>query len=201
MTRVFVLGDSHSSPLAPLLIEAAREHNWSLAGQVSRVGWSTARYANDDSWQPAISAARPDVVVVVLGTNDAAQSQPAYVAQLGKVVDGVRAAGASTIVWVGPPNVVNQAIDARIERIAPWQDAFLPQMGVTWIDSRPMTGGGHGPDGVHFTRSGYTAWAGALVDAIGQHVSAPQGSIVVPFAIAAVVVALFVATLHLSGKS
>jgi len=201
MTRFFVLGDSHSEPLAPLLIEAGRGRGWSLAGKLARVGWSTARYANDDSWQSVISAARPDVVVVLLGTNDAAQSQPAYVAQLGKVVDGVRAAGAPTIMWVGPPHTVNPAIDARIDRIVPWQAGFLPQMGVTWVDSRPMTGGGHAPDGVHFTRGGYAAWAGALADTVAQDVGPRGSSVVVPFVLVAVVVALFVATLGLKGKS
>ena len=64
--------------------------------------------------------------------------------------------------------------DARADRIAPWQGSFLPQMGVKWIDSRMWTFGGHAPDGVHFTRAGYRAWADAMMDDLRGSPGLPQ---------------------------
>jgi len=196
MTRVFVIGDSHSVLLGPAVVDAARGLGWTLAGKVSHVGWSTARFVSDDSWLVPLAATRPDVVVVILGTNDAAQSQQAYAAQLRAMVDAIRAAGVENIVWVGPPSVQKADIDARIERIAPWQQSFLPQMGVTWIDSRPMTYGGQAADGVHFTRAGYQVWASSLADTLASSFERSSGSLVIPLALAALVVGMLWATLR-----
>ena len=164
MTRVFVVGDSHSAALGPFLFEGGQALGWEPAGRISNVGWSTGRYRNESEWKTRIADARPDTVIVILGTNDAAQAQQAYVEQLRAVVDAIRASGARSIVWIGPPSAKDPQIDARADRIAPWQGSFLPQLGVKWIDSRLFTFGGHAPDGVHFTREGYRAWATALID-------------------------------------
>lgn len=174
MTRVFIVGDSHSATLGPFLFESGRSLGWEPVGRVSNVGWSTARYANESAWKSAISEARPDMVIVILGTNDAAQGQQAYAGQLRSVVDAVQASGARSIVWVGPPSAKNPRIDERADRIAPWQGSFLPQMGVKWVDSRLWTFGGHAPDGVHFTRAGYRAWADALMDDLRGTPGLPQ---------------------------
>jgi lysophospholipase L1-like esterase len=138
------------------------------------------------------------MAIVILGTNDAAQGQQAYVEQLRAVVDAIRASGARSIVWIGPPSAKNQQIDARADRIAPWQGSFLPQLGVKWIDSRLLTFGGHAPDGVHFTRAGYRAWATALIDdlrgtPVVREEQAPQkaGGLMV-FALASVMAAAMV---------
>jgi lysophospholipase L1-like esterase len=202
MTRAFIIGDSHSVLLGPALIKAMSGSGWESAGQISHVGWSTARYVSDHTWQPALATARPDVVIVILGTNDAAQAQQAYAGQLRTMVDAIKAAGVPAIVWVGPPSVTNAAIDARAERIAPWQGSFLPQMGVRWIDSRQMTGGGQAPDGIHFTAAGYRAWAGSLADPLRQTdigastAPAGAGSLVIPLLLAGLAVGLLVATLR-----
>lgn len=164
MTRAFILGDSHVGALGPMLLEAGRAIGWEPAGFLSNRGWSTAKYKNESAWREQLSAARPDLVVVVLGTNDAAQGQQVYVQQLRAVAEAVRASGARQIIWVGPPSAKARHIDERADRIAPWQQSFLPQMDVKWIDSRQMTFGGHAPDGIHFTRAGYRAWANALID-------------------------------------
>lgn len=174
MARVFIVGDSHSATLGPFLFEAGRSLGWEPVGRVSNVGWSTGRYRNEADWKARIVEAHPDLVIVILGTNDAAQGQQAYVDQLRAVVDAVRASGAQSIVWVGPPSARNAHIDERADRIAPWQSSFLPQMGVKWIDSRLYTFGGHAPDGIHFTRPGYRAWAAALMDDLRGSPGLPQ---------------------------
>lgn len=193
MTRVFIVGDSHSATLGPFLFEFGRELGWEPAGRISNVGWSTGRYRNEQDWKVRLTDAHPDMVIVILGTNDAAQGQQAYVQQLREVVDAVRASGAQFIVWIGPPSAKNEAIDARADRIARWQGSFLPQMGVKWIDSRMFTFGGHAPDGIHFTRQGYRVWANALIDDLRGMPSLPQkaglagGESVLPWAILAAV--------------
>ena len=60
------------------------------------------------------------------------------------------------VVWLGPPTSLVPLVDGqhlltteRLEQLLP-RDVFL--------DSRPMTRGGHAPDGVHFTGAGYDAW-------------------------------------------
>lgn len=206
MTRIFILGDSHSVLLGPAIVRAMGSSGWESAGQISHVGWSTARYVSDNSWQPALATVRPDVAIVILGTNDAAQSQQAYATQLRTMVDTIKAAGVPAIVWVGPPSVTNAAVDARGDRIAPWQGSFLPQMGVKWIDSRQMTNGGQAPDGIHFTAAGYRAWAGSLADPLRQTSIGAQGApaggamggaaIVIPLMLAGLAVGLLVATLR-----
>jgi lysophospholipase L1-like esterase len=193
MARVFIVGDSHSATLGPFLFESGQALGWEPAGRISNVGWSTGRYRNESEWKARIAEAHPDMVIVILGTNDAAQGQQAYVEQLRAVVDAIRASGARSIVWIGPPSAKNPQIDARADRIAPWQGSFLPQMGVQWIDSRLYTFGGHAPDGVHFTRAGYRAWAAALMDdrrgspRLPQKASGDLGGSVLPWSILAVV--------------
>lgn len=204
MARIFILGDSHSVLLGPAIVRAMSSSDWALAGQISRVGWSTARYSHDSTWLPEIAAARPDVVIVILGTNDAAQGQQAYAGQLKSVVDSIKSASVPAIVWVGPPTVTNAAVDARGDRIAPWQGSFLPQMGVKWIDSRQMTNGGQAPDGIHFTAAGYRAWAGSLADPLRQTSIGAQGApaggamggaaIVIPLVLAGLVAGMLWAT-------
>lgn len=197
MTRVVVIGDSHSVLLGPAIVDAAHVTlGWALVGKISNVGWSTARYLADGAFQAQVAAVQPDVALVILGTNDAATSQQAYAAQLKAMVDALKRAGVQTIVWVGPPSVTKADIDARIERIAPWQASFLPQLGAKWIDSRPMTGGGQAADGVHFTRAGYMAWASSLADNLSSSFERSSSSLVIPLVLVAVVGVLFWATVH-----
>lgn len=198
MSRVVIIGDSHSVQLGPALVDAAHiDLGWTLVGKISNVGWSTARYLADGTWKAQAAAVQPDVAVVILGTNDAAISQQAYAAQLKKMVDEIKSLGVTDIVWVGPPSVQKPDIDARIERIAPWQASFLPQFGVRWVDSRPLTGGGQAADGVHFTRAGYMAWASSLADNLSNSFGArSSSSLIVPLVLVAVVVGMFVATLR-----
>lgn len=197
MIRAFVIGDSHSVQLGPNIVSALR--GVSLVGKISHIGWSTAHYASDSTWQAPLAAVRPDVVIVILGTNDAAQSQQAYAAQLKTMVDTIKVSGVPSIIWVGPPSVQKADIDARIERIAPWQASFLPQLGVSWIDSRQLTLGGQAADGVHFTRAGYGAWAVSVADRMlsgGMIAERSASSLIVPVALALLATGLLWATLR-----
>ncbi|HJL18993.1 MAG TPA: SGNH/GDSL hydrolase family protein [Sandaracinaceae bacterium LLY-WYZ-13_1] len=169
---VFIVGDSHVQMLGPMLTNRLEEAGVRVLGHEARPGWSTLRYQRRGDLREVLEAAgRPEVVVVSLGGNDIPASAEAYEAQLRWVVTQARAAGARHIVWLGPATSDAsrgeraRVVGARHERNADWQRALLPRLGVTWVDSRPMTRRHHGRDGVHFTRAGYRAWsAGVLSD-------------------------------------
>ena len=137
-----------------------------------RPGWSPgARRRAGDVRALLTREGTPDIVLIFLGGNDAARTRAAYRWQLEWVVRQARSAGARRIVWFGPatsdPGASPRAArtSVRHERNAEWQREILPELGVEWIDSRPMTRRGHGRDGVHFTRSGYRLWADGIVGA------------------------------------
>jgi hypothetical protein len=114
----------------------------------------------------------PAVAVVALGGNDGAPSAEAYLGSLQAFLRELRGGGVREIIGAGPAAVRGEASEAaraaeiRHQRVAGMQEALLPQLGVTWVDSRGLTRTGHRTDGVHFTAAGYHAWAEALVDAV-----------------------------------
>lgn len=170
--RVFILGDSHVQMLGPILSRQLEEERIRVVGHESRPGWSTQSYRRTGDLRVLLERrGRPEIVVVSLGGNDWPGSEERYRSQLRWVVEEARAAGAERILWLGPAtSAVERSpqaaeVGARHERNAEWQRQLLPQLGVVWIDSRPMTRRFHAPDGIHFTRSGYRTWArGVLLD-------------------------------------
>ena len=52
---------------------------------------------------------------------------------------------------------------ARHEANAELQRELLGDLGVRWIDSRPLTQRDHRRDGVHFTRTGYSTWTAGIL--------------------------------------
>lgn len=167
---VFIVGDSHVQMLGPTLTHRLEDEGVEVAGYESRPGWSTRAYQRrGDLTEVLEQAGRPEIVVVSLGGNDFVGSEESYFAQLAWIVDHARAAGAEEIIWLGPAHTDAEAGEVaartaeRHERNANLQAELLPALGVTWVDSRPLTLEHHGRDGIHFTRSGYSAWAhGAL---------------------------------------
>lgn len=167
---VFIVGDSHVQMLGPTLTHRLEDQGIEVAGYEARPGWSTRAYQRRGDLQDVLEAAgRPEIVVISLGGNDFVGSEEAYFAQLAWIVDHARAAGAEQIIWLGPAHTDAEASEVaaataeRHERNASLQRELLPALGVTWVDSRPLTLEHHGRDGIHFTRSGYTTWAqGAL---------------------------------------
>ncbi|MEZ4338465.1 MAG: SGNH/GDSL hydrolase family protein [Sandaracinaceae bacterium] len=172
-TSVMVIGDSHVERLGPMIDRAVRESGHVSLGYVARRGWSARRYVRADDMAERLSEhGRPDVVVVSLGGNDRCSNRIIYEKQLRWVVDQAHEAGATRIVWLGPAtsdvevSERAQSVGEWHEHNADWQSEILPELGVEWIDSRPMTLEGHGRDGIHFTIGAYRAWCqGALAQA------------------------------------
>ncbi len=180
--KVVIIGDSHVEALGPALERRLPALGIDVLQSVARRGWSTDRYNRAGDVARLVTArGRPDAVILSLGGNGRPRSKSSYEPVLRQMVDAVRAAGVSRIIWNGPAksiaSVSAASADAhrRHEQNANWQRELLPSMGVQWIDSRPMTRTGHAADGVHFTlRSGYPAWADTLSHELAHAVaSAP----------------------------
>lgn len=138
-------------------------------------GKSTAWYVAQEKFAAIVGQYRPGVLLVELGTND--QPNAAYEATLRAAVAQVRSAGSPEIYWFGP-SFSTAALEARLENVKVHQQATLPALGVHWFDSQPMTQHGHGPDGVHFTRTGYRSWSSSMAQEMKV---APSSSSMLPF--------------------
>jgi lysophospholipase L1-like esterase len=92
--RTLWIGDSHLVGMASRVRELAGARGWS--GIVSaHVGWSTGRWASSGELPPLVARAMPEVLVVVLGTNDEPPNADDVRALLAQA-PGVRA------IWIGP---------------------------------------------------------------------------------------------------
>ena len=165
--RVAFVGDSHMQALGPLMTRRAREAGYQPVGVIARQGWSSSRYRTADDLESELRAMRPDVVVIVLGSNDYGVARASrYRSRLRWIVDAALLAGAVHIEWHGPPAGDPDASDlagrvaANHDRIADLQrEIFADDPAVTWTDSRPLTRAHVRGDGYHLTRAGYAAWA------------------------------------------
>ncbi len=172
-TSVMVVGDSHIERLGPMIDRAVEREGYQSLGHLARRGWSTARYVRQGDLRERLTEnGTPDIVVISLGGNDRPRSQERYRRQLAWIVEQVREAGARRVIWLGPAasdlarSDRAQMVGTWHEHNADWQSEILPQLGVEWIDSRPLTQRGHGRDGIHFTARAYARWMdGALREA------------------------------------
>lgn len=154
--RVWLIGDSNGWLLMHELPKLAEKDGVTLEG--NPVGGASLFWWTDPEhrrylWQ--MNGFHPDVVVVVLGTNDAhfpphvRASLPARMLKLQLAA----ARGGRTVVWVGPPKLR--------EPIEPGAEAFrlmVMDTGSPLLDSRqcafPML-----HDGIHPTIPGRKTWA------------------------------------------
>jgi lysophospholipase L1-like esterase len=178
---VLLVGDSHTEALGRALPPLLERQGMRVVHVAANRGKSTAWYVADGKLGALVRQYRPDVAIVVLGTND--QPNANYIRTLQSAVEQIRQAGTSRIVWFGPPYA--PAVEERVAAIRMRQEGTLPQLGVSWYDSWPMTTQGHAPDRVHFTAAGYQAWATSMADELAilprsGAASSPSGAIVWP---------------------
>lgn len=179
MPSALIIGDSHVEPagafgpdLAKLL--QAQGYSVTVAGVGSSNGmmWATRQVVcrPDKSWCVDQSKLphSPDLLIVSLGTNDAAnaaaggRSVSLAVADIKKAISSYNA---KQTFWIGPPATrgnVKYYTNAAV-------DAFYNAAGSAVFDSRPVTSQHlNTGDGVHLYGSGAQAWANAAVAAIGK---------------------------------
>lgn len=194
--RVLIVGDSHSQVLGPLLAARLRSRGARVVDVVANPGWSTARYLSEGNVASKAARAGADVVIIELGGNDWPRSLEAYAGQLGELVRRVQRTGAR-VIWLGPATATKEPWKANHRKVASWQSSVLPQMGVEWIDSIRHTYGGHRADGVHFTRTGYAAWADGIIDELS---GLYRPKTLVPIFIVGVIGLIFWATVRGPGR-
>lgn len=174
LPSVFVVGDSHVEMVGPMLTARLGDAGYRTLGYEARRGWSTRRYREAGDLRALLEQrGRPEIVIVSLGGNDRVSSREQYAEDLAWIVSEARAAGARQIVWLGPafsdaskgPRAAWTG--ARHEENAELQRALLADLGVRWIDSRPLTQRHHRRDGVHFTRTGYSTWTDGVLERVG----------------------------------
>lgn len=156
MRTIAIIGDSQGVGLKPPLTKILDRRGVRIVGAEVREGWSTARMLAQADLRTIVQA-RPDVVLVVLGGNDAADALlPGQVAQLV----GLFQAQGSRVVWIGPAHTTVGWLAERKAAVARVQHETALQLGFEWHDGRAMTADlPHAPDGVHFRRPELARWA------------------------------------------
>lgn len=163
MKRINVIGDSHTAALGPLLVELLPADDVTFA---SFPGFSTARILS--ALEARGDPPPADFTLLSIGGNDFGDRSNNRAALL----QWLHEHHAGKILWMGPPHAVDPTVDQRHQIQADSQRTQMAQLGVDWIDSYPATQSGHRADGVHFTGSGYQAWAKWLAPQITQRLHA-----------------------------
>jgi lysophospholipase L1-like esterase len=159
--KVALIGNSHAQALWPRVqsVLEAGGHVVTLAR--AEPGWTAARYRSEGSIGEQLFQATPDYVIIELGANNWNRGN-GYLDDVKWLIDSAKAAGARTVLWLGPPTP-NAAVAPDIakahELTSNMQAANIPSLGAEWVDSRNWAWTGHGSDGVHYTLAGYDSWA------------------------------------------
>jgi len=123
-----------------------------------------------------IAQYKPDVVVLVMGDTMGSYDKPVFpkawawqsVTSLTKAISET----GTRCVWVGPAwgkvGGMYKKNDQRVQQLSQFLASNVAPC--TYVDSLTLSKPGQWitTDGQHFTVSGYKAWAGAIVEAIGQ---------------------------------
>ncbi len=148
--RISLIGDSYAVGLGPELAKIFP--NLKYEGHVGSptTAWAhhSASCGECGDWLPAF---KPDVVLVSLGTNDAAPKAADY----QTLVRGLHGLGAR-VVWIEPPAGVDTA---GIHVVRP----IITSLGVQTVPpySAPL-----GPDRLHPDAVGYKLWAHSIASAV-----------------------------------
>ena len=188
-SRAMLVGDSHSSrswavggQLAQKLVDAGIPTHREAHG-----GMNTAWFLRSGTLAKGLSKSRPELLVVIMGTNDSRMGmhdpaydlagnklrpfkkrRASYRANLAKFVQKAKDAGVKHIIWFGPSKMSGKKAflmepALRVER---WQQEVLKPLGVEWHSSMELTKDLPNSDGIHFKKRDYTTWgnrAAALV--------------------------------------
>lgn len=180
MKTALIIGDSHVEPggsFAPALAKLLQAQGYivTIAGVGSSNGfmWATRQIVCRPDHSRCVDQSTlphsPDLLVVSLGTNDAANAAAGGRSVTQAVADIKKAISqydAKRVFWIGPPATRDGAVQYYTNAaIAAFYDAAGPII----YDSRPATlaavRAGQG-DGVHLYGAGAQTWANAVAEAI-----------------------------------
>lgn len=182
------VADTVGGQLAVLLAEGAAGRRVELSS-VAVAGSRSADLATQVA--RALVGVRPDVAVVLVGTNDITHLAPVSEAAeyLGAAVRRLRDAGIAVVVGTcpdfgalrafAPP--LRQALGWQARRLARTQAIAVRAAGGTVVDLGTQTGavfradaGTLCHDGLHPSADGYRVWAHALLPAVEEAATAPS---------------------------
>lgn len=174
MPKILILGDSLSTGTTSpggVLGAKLRASGYDVAvnGKVSRSAvnfWSGTNGENGAAVVAGLAAARPDIVIVMLGTNDLGLNATADQAAFARIAAAFNGAE----LWaVGPPAFARADLTNKAPAVYETLVRVFGRGRV--IDWRPLTadivseGQGRSKDGVHFARLGAAVAGGRLADA------------------------------------
>lgn len=172
MLTLLIIGDSITLGMQPYLVEAFRAQP--SVGRVwveAETGASTAAWQRGGRIAALVASRRPDVVVLVLGTNDegSEDQEEGYEALVGRAASDARSHGAR-VLWIGPfqEDAGGRARTAIIRRT-------VGSGGV--IDGVELASGlSRAPDGLHLQMGEYRALAVRLAARVVERAGAGGGS-------------------------
>jgi lysophospholipase L1-like esterase len=176
--KIALIGDSQSEVLWPRVQKALPQHQFVLVR--TQRGWAESHYRNEAKLEQQLADAKPDLVVIELGGNNATLNDEKYQASVDWMLNAARKSGAKSILYFGPAAATKEPFKSNKEWTRTFQSKYLPsQAGVTWYDNFPHTQTGHA-DGVHFGQSTYSTWAAAIVPVIESAATGSGGFSLVP---------------------
>lgn len=183
--RVVIFGDSLSTNSGPgAYMAISLQDAGARVYRNARVGRSAYNFYGREDHVHELSLVRtfdPQVVFVMLGTNDIGLSMTKDRAAMSRLRDALAADGAE--VWgIGPPRFSSSSLNGVAEPVVSMmRDVFGPR----FIDARPLTVGARTADGIHFTSEGASHFGSKLAHAAWERA---DPDLVVAGAIAAVTI-------------
>jgi lysophospholipase L1-like esterase len=162
--RVALIGDSQSEALWPRVKKLLPSLEFVLTR--TQRGWAESHYHNEGKLAQELKDAKPELVVIELGGNNAAVTEAKYKPHVDWILEAARASGAKNILYFGPAAATKEPYKSNKEWTRSFQSQYLPKEAkVTWRDSFPHTQTGQ-VDGVHFNGGVYNAWAAVMAPLI-----------------------------------
>lgn len=151
--HVAIVGDSHAQALGPRLARVYRVRGHTVS-VVAEPGWSARRFRSQGTLRHRVG--RIDTAVVILGGNHHRVHDQIYSDDIAWVLNQLRAAGASTIIWFGPLWASAPRYQESHLRTRNAQQRLVVGDDVRWVDIYDSTRRyALRRDGVHFRRGAY----------------------------------------------
>ena len=166
-TTVLIAGDSHVEGMGNYLKRGFEARGWTAVVYANR-GKSTGWFAGQTVLRELVTVNKPDLVLLILGTNDEGQEdQPEVYMQKATLM--LSQVNGTPTVWVMSPTIPRSEKEnvGSATRNSILQKLELPYL--TLIDPRPFTStlnAYRAGDGVHFTLKGYQKWADWIVKTV-----------------------------------
>jgi lysophospholipase L1-like esterase len=163
--RILIIGDSLSQGLTGPLQALAQKDNHPFGSGPGVQGSFTGQWAPGGSLNSRLTNglnAKPQVVLVVLGTNDAYSANltsDTFNGQVSAIIQQIEAAGARYY-WIGPPDLPDRyGNNTQQGMVIPALKARIPSDRYFASDNNPIP---RGPDNLHPTPPGYSQWAASI---------------------------------------